>query len=97
MSHFLSPLPGLLQLGITVEQQLPGKIGRSHEEHREHINFCVPEIVTLIAFTGQAFGGNIAVCIPACGLQELIQVETNAFLKLPVILDDNVRGLPEIQ
>ncbi len=92
---FPSTRTSLLKDSYAVAHERPRYSRSFIVKKRQGIYFGVPEIVALVAFAGETFRGYACSAVPACGLQEVEDIEAQAFLHFWVALYLYVCPSPE--
>jgi hypothetical protein len=76
-------------------QQPPRDVRLGVRQHRQDVDLRVPEVLTLVAASGQALGGDPVTLDAGRRLADLKQVEAHGLLDVRGAVDLDVRVLPE--
>ena len=90
------PPPGLREGGVPVAQRLLGLERRQVGEDVEHVGLHVPEVVAVVALTGETLGRDPVVVGEGRGLQHLEQGEPHRLAQRVVADDVDVALAPEL-
>jgi len=95
--HNLSPLSGLIENRISVFEELPGDLRHRIYEKRKNIYFGIPEIMTFIAFSRQAFCGKTGLAFSASRLKHMKKIESERLLNLTISLYNHISAFPKFR
>ena len=95
MSKNFCPIPCLIQCVETVLQKFSCKLRCRVHKYRKYIHFCIPEIMSLIAFTGKSLCAHSCSSVSSGRLHNMKQIETDSLLKSLIIINLNIGNIPE--
>src|SRR5699024_4273458 len=94
--HLTCPVPSLREDGVAISEQLASDFGLRKSEIRQHIHFCIPEIVPFIPFTCQSLCRYIRPSISSGCLVQVKKVKTKPRLQLVITYDLYVSHFPKL-
>jgi hypothetical protein len=90
------PSPRQVEDGVPPAQRVGGSVRQGVGQQRQDEAFGVPEGMSVVSGTGQAFGGDGSPLGAGAGLQHVEQAEPDRLLQHRVTDDFDVRGIPEL-
>ncbi len=86
-----------VQHAVAEQEEVPRGLGIGVDQERDHVHFCIPEIVTLVGLAGQSLRRDAGAVCPGGGLEKLEEVPAQALLRTGVRPADLDVGLaPEV-